>query len=333
MNKEYSCAITGKEITDCASSSVSIGKREVGNRDRKGGNDGKAMGGNCGGDKIEAVMDGNEIQEIDLDAKADAEQVTGNQGCEREKDCGELLMIKDLRAGYVNDVPRISGTDDCESTANEFEKYCLAGNYFSENFLGQECLNNEQHRIVSTHDGMLFQKDAFSTQLCCARDNSAVVFPKSTFIVNRITSEEMTDCYLGASSESQDDNEVALFMRSSNEHNAGSQIFNATNEKYIDTKEVYQDSVRQCDWGNEYYEPLDMHSDVLTNNYGSQRYYTPREEMAENISEDDIDHPVTSVYFQSSLSSLLSVHVLILCFVTDYFIYLLKFFTDFLLVW
>ena len=315
MNWEYSCAITGKDITDCESSRVSIDKREVGNRDRKSGNDWKAMRGNCGGDKIEAVMDGNEIQEIDLDARADAEQVTGNQGCDGEKDCDELQMIKDLRAGYVKDVPRNSGTDVCENIANEFGKYCLAANYSSENFLGQECLNNEQHSIVSTHDGMPFQKDGFSTQLCCARDNNAVVFPNGRFIVDRITSEEVTGCYLGASSESQDDNEVAHFMISSNEHNAGTQIFNATTEKYIETKEV------------------DQHSDALTNSFGSQGCYMPREEMAENIPEDDIDHPVTSVYFQSRLSSLLSVHVLILCFVTDYFIYLLKFITGFMLVW
>ena len=64
------------------------------------------MTGNCEGDKIKAVIDTNEVQEIDPDAKADAGQSSGNKGNERKKNSpspGAGQTLKGLELNYDND--------------------------------------------------------------------------------------------------------------------------------------------------------------------------------------------------------------------------------------
>ena len=96
--------ITGTDITDCESNRDSIDERKVGNAGRKGRSDGNAVTGNCEGDKMKAVIDTNEVQEIDLDAKADVEQSSGNKGNKGKKNChAKVQTLKGLELDYDND--------------------------------------------------------------------------------------------------------------------------------------------------------------------------------------------------------------------------------------
>ena len=104
--------ITGIDITDCESNRDPVDERKEGNTDRKGRSDGNAVTGNCEGDKIKAVIDTNEVQEIDLDAKADVEQSLGNKGCERKKNCSaKVQTLGGLELNYDNDFDHIRQID------------------------------------------------------------------------------------------------------------------------------------------------------------------------------------------------------------------------------
>ena len=272
----------------------------MGSKARKCGDDGKAMRGNCKGDKIEALMDRNEMQEVDADAKADVEQVAGNQESKGEKDGGEI-MIKGPKAGCVKDAHQNSRIDICKNVTHEFIEYCQAANNVSKISLGEEQLVNVRRNVVSTYGGM------------CSQHRMSNYVP---LIRSRAKPEEMSNYCSGTSSESQDDNEVAHFMKESVEPDD----ITAINEKYSDDY-TFEQNVRSCNGSNEYYEPPGH-----LNAFGSQLYcnHLPDANLCGITKDNPGDDPVTSVYFQSTCDYSILVHLCLFYVMLLLFVIVLK---------
>ena len=131
--------ITGTDIIDCESNRDPVDERKVGNTGRKGRSDGNAVTGNCERDKIKAVIDTNEVQEIDLDAKADVEQSSGNKGCERKKNCSaKVQTLGGLELNYDNDFDHIRQIDINTSREAQWAKnsFKLSSNKHFDNLRG-----------------------------------------------------------------------------------------------------------------------------------------------------------------------------------------------------
>ena len=131
--------ITGTDIIDCESNRDPVDERKVRNTGKKGRSDGNVVTGNCEGDKIKAVIDTNEVQEINLDAKADVEQSSGNKGNERKKNClAKFQTLRGLELHYDNDFDhkRRIDVNTCQETQSAKNSFKLSSNKQFDNLRG-----------------------------------------------------------------------------------------------------------------------------------------------------------------------------------------------------